>query len=208
VSRHNAAMPDMPKPRRLAEDPDARSVRWGWVLFAAWTLVGGTLTLREFQAGQHGALAVVLLAPFWAAWCMWLAWRTWVRVVPWLGYQAHQRYQGNYYEFDGRQVRIWFAVTELWIAVDDVLDALGYEGEARDVARIRAVAGDDAVLRIEGLRPWVFTEAGLRLWLARRGGDIANRLDRWFEIQVVAPFRKRRLLDEQAQQRHEDTQSP
>ena len=183
-------------------------MRWGWLLFAAWTLVGGTLSLREFQAGQHGALSVVLLAPFWAAWCMWLAWRTWVRVVPWLGYQPHQRYHGNYYEFDGRQVRIWFAVTELWIAVDDVLDALGYEGEARDVARIRAVAGDDAVLRIEGLRPWVFTEAGLRLWLARRGGDIANRLDRWFEQQVVAPFRKRRLLDEQAQQRHEDTRPP
>jgi prophage antirepressor-like protein len=143
----------------------------------------------------------VLLAPFWGAWCMWLGWRTCVRVAPWFGYQPHYRHHGNYYEFDGRQVRVWFAVTELWVAVDDVLDVMGYTGEARDIVRIRAVAGDDAVLRIEGLRPWVFTEEGLRLWLARRGGDTAHRFARWFEQEVVAPFRKRRALDAQAQQR-------
>jgi hypothetical protein len=178
-------------------------VRWGWTLFAAWTLVGGTLTLRELQAGELALIGVVMVAPFWAAWLIWLAWRGWARLSPWLGYAPHYRFHGNYYEYDGWQIRIWFDVTELWIAVDDVLDALRVEGVARDVERLRSLAGAEAVQRIEGLRPWVFSSAGLRLWLARRGSDAAHRFDRWLEAEVLAPFRRRRELDAQAQRRED-----
>jgi hypothetical protein len=185
--------------RILTGDPDARSLRWGWTLFAAWTLLGGTLTLREVQAGEYALIGVVLLAPFWAAWLLWLGWRGWMRLSPWFGYAPHYRFHGNYYEFDGRQIRIWFDVADLWIAVDDVLDALQVQGVARDVERLRSLAGADAVQRVEGLRPWVFTADGLRRWLGRRGGEGAHRLDRWLEAEVLAPFRRRRELDAQAQ---------
>lgn len=179
-------------PPRIEADPDARLLRWGWTLFAAWTLLGGTLTLRELQTGSYGLIGVVLVAPFWAAWLMWLLWRGAVRMAPWFGYRPHYRYHGNYYEFDGRQVRIWFDDERVWVAVDDVLDVLELEGVARDVERLRALAGPDAVQRLDGVRGWVFSGAGLALWLARRGGATANRLAQWFDHQVHAPHRRRR----------------
>lgn len=59
----------------LEHDPDERIVRWGWMIWIAWGVIGGTLWLTDIRAGT-GALSLVLVAPFWGLWLLWPGYRT------------------------------------------------------------------------------------------------------------------------------------
>ncbi len=64
----------------LEQDPDERVVRWGWMLWVAWGVIGGALLLSDVKAGT-GALSLVLVAPFWGMWLLWPTYRLLARMV-------------------------------------------------------------------------------------------------------------------------------
>jgi hypothetical protein len=177
----------------LEQDPDERIVRWGWTIWIAWGVIGGALFLDDLRAG-HGALSVVLVAPFWGLWLLWpvyrglRAWWRWQQEGTWA------KWNGAYYEFDGRQIRILTQEDSIWIVANDVFDALGLQGRQRDVARARQIAGREGLVRPPGSRLLAFTEVGIGAWLDRRTDADAHKFSRWLDKQVVSPYRRRREL--------------
>jgi len=111
----------------LEQDPDKRVVRWGWLLWTAWAVIAGALFLDDVKSGT-GTLSLVLVAPFWAMWLLWPLYRglrAWWR---WQHDSAWAEWNGAYYEFDGRQVRVLMEGDSIWIVADDVFDALQLRG--------------------------------------------------------------------------------
>ena len=58
----------------LEQDPDERIVRWGWMIWVAWGVIGGALFLNDVKGGT-GALSLILVAPFWGMWLLWPTYR-------------------------------------------------------------------------------------------------------------------------------------
>lgn len=173
--------------------PDPKALRRGWLLWFVWLVVGGQLLLRDLSGDGPGAISAVLVAPLWFAWLLWLAWRAWTRFGP----SPDRRWHGSWFEFDGLQIRVLFEDDAVLLVADDVLDAFGLTGHARDPERIRQIAGRDGlVLRTElGARGKLcFTERGLRAWLERRVDPRAAKFVRWYDTQVIAPYRRRREI--------------
>jgi hypothetical protein len=178
----------------LSTDPDERIIRWGWVLWLAWLAVGGALLLGDYRGGVLG-LGAVLAAPFWALWFSWALYRG-VRVLSrWIGQAGIRQWRGRYYEYDGRQIRIRFNDDDVWFAAEDVFDALGTASGARDPERVRVIVGRDGLKVSPGSRLLCFSEKGLAAWLDRRTELGASKFARWVELQVLAPYRRRRELD-------------
>jgi hypothetical protein len=178
-------------PGRAHDDPDARLLRWGWLAFAAWTVFGGTWLWQALRAGEAALVGVALTAPLWAAWLLWLLWRGLAALRRALKRSAYGRWHGNYFEFDGRQIRIVFDDDEIFVTAVDVFDALGIEPRRRDPDRVRQLAGRDGLTESPGERMLAFTERGLRSWMERRADAVAVRFGRWFEAEVVEPRRRR-----------------
>ena len=163
------------------------------MFWLAWGVIGGALFLNDLRAGT-GALSLVLVAPFWG---MWLLWPTYRFLRAWWRWQyegAWAESNGAYYEFDGRQIRIVMQGDSIWIAADDVFDALGLRGRQRNVARVREIAGRDGLIRPPGSRVLAFSEIGIRAWLDRRTDAVAHKFSHWLDKQVIAPYRKRQEI--------------
>jgi hypothetical protein len=182
-------------PSWLEQDPDQRIVRWGWLIWLAWGVIGGALFLNDVKAGT-GALSLVLVAPFWGMWLLWPAYRGargWWR---WHAERAWADWNGNYYEFDGRQIRILMQGDSIWIAADDVFEVLDLHGRQRDAARVRQIAGRDGLVRPPGSRLVAFSEIGIKAWLDRRTDTVAHKFSHWLDKQVITPYRKRQQMAE------------
>jgi hypothetical protein len=176
--------------RRFA-DPEARLRRWGWLAFAAWTAIGGWQLWQALRAGADALVGVALTAPLWAAWLLWLLWRASTALRGALARSAYGRWQGSYYEFDGRQIRVLVDDGEIYVVAADVFDALAIEPRGRAPERVRLLAGRDGLTRLPGEPLAVFTERGLRAWMERRRDAAAVKFGKWFEAQVVEPRRRR-----------------
>ena len=177
----------------LAQDPDERIVRWGWTIWIAWGVIGGALFLNDLRGGQ-AALSLVLVAPFWGLWLLWPVYRALRAWWFWQNEGAWGEWNGAYYEFDGRQIRVLTQDDSIWIVASDVFDVLGLHGRQRNAARARHVAGRDGLTHAPGSRLLAFTEKGIRAWLERRTDADANKFSRWLDNQVIAPYRRRREL--------------
>jgi hypothetical protein len=174
----------------LARDPDERTLRWGWVFWFSWLLVGGALLLGDFRGGV-GTIGMVLAAPFWALWLLWALYRG-LRVLMRLLLSAGlSRWSGQYFEFDGRQIRIVFDGDDVFFSADDVFEALGTGASARDPERVRQVTGRDGLRLLAESGLLCFSEKGLAAWLDRRTDPTAAKFARWVEMQVLRPYRRR-----------------
>jgi len=130
-----------------------------------------------------------------AALLLWPLWRGGRQLIDAMLAGAHAEWQGSYYEYDGRQIRVLAdADGALWICAADVLDALGMSGMGRDPARVRIAAGRDGLRRAPGTRLLCFTERGLAAWLERRTEPKVAAFERWLKSQVTGPQRRRREL--------------
>lgn len=177
---------------RLDLDPDARLLRWGWIAWGAVTLV---LAVWFIHAGR-AQLAIALfkslfLSAFWIGWLVWRGGRAlWhaVRTAP------YRDWNGSYYEYDGRQVRVLFSDHDdaLFVVAADVHAVLGLDRRATTPERVRAIAGRDGLVRVDGAREDVFTERGLAAWLERRTDERSASLRRWLDTQVIGPHRRKR----------------
>lgn len=179
-------------PTFLASDPDARIVGHGWRLWLLWGVIGGGLLLIE-----RGSLAfaLVLTAPFWGLWLLWPVYRGLRRWLHWQAESVWVDWHGNYYEFDGHQIRILFAGDAVWFVAADVLDTLGITGHQRNPDRIRQIAGRDGLVVPPQGRLLAFSETGLKAWLDRRTDLTAHKFHRWVDKQVLEPYRRRRDLE-------------
>jgi len=174
----------------LEHDPDARVIRWGWTLWLAWGLVGGALLLNDIGHGT-GVLSLILVAPFWGVWLLWPAYRGVRALWNWQSQSVWGEWNGAYYEFDGRQIRILLQRDRIWVVADDVLDALDLQGRQRDAGRIRQIAGRDGLVRLPHSRLLTFSEVGIKAWLDRRTDIDAHKFARWLDKQVIEPYRRR-----------------
>ena len=183
----------------LARDPDERTLRWGWVFWFSWLAVGGALLLGDIRGGAP-SLGLILAAPFWGLWFLWAFYRGLRFALRLLHGAGRWQWSGQYFEFDGRQMRILFEGEEVFVAAADVFDALGTPTTARDPERVRQVVGRDGlrVLAEGGLL--CFSEKGLAAWLDRRTDPTAAKFARWVELQVLKPYRRRLELSAQPDQ--------
>lgn len=178
----------------LSQDPDERVVRWGWVFWFSWLAVGGALLVGDIRGGVLG-LGAVLAAPFWGLWALWALYRGARVLLRWLQESGWHEWNGQYYEFDGRQVRILFDGDDIWFAAADVFNSLNTPRSARDPERVRQIVGRDGLMEAPGSNLLSFSEKGLAAWLDRRTDRTASHFSRWVESQVVQPFRRRRELE-------------
>ena len=174
---------------KLSADPDSQLVRWGWI---AWIALTVFLAVRFFALRSNAPdlqlLSSVQLAALWLLWPLvrggGALWR-WMHAAP------YAAWNGSYYEFDGRQIRVLFDDDALFLVADDVYVVLNVRGRATQAARVRAIAGREGLIRLPDRREVVFTERGLFAWLDRRTDAKAAAFRRWLELQVIAPHRKR-----------------
>lgn len=172
----------------IAADPDARIVRGTWMLWGIGAPIGLALL---FLAPES---FFPLVTPLWALLLLWPLWRggraLWYAIIE----APHQDWNGGYFEFDGRHVRVLVDESHaLWVCAADVFDALGIEGRGRVPARVRLDAGRDGLHQLPGERLLWFSERGLLAWLARRRGGRSSDFARWLESEVLGPQRRRRL---------------
>lgn len=180
--------------RRPSEDPDQRIARWGWFLWVIWLIVGGVLTALLVRVGGLASIVIVLIAPFWGAWLLWLIIRGARRYRGWVEASVWGEWNGSYFEFDGRQMRVLFDGDSIYIAAADVFDACGIGSRGRDIERARVIAGRDGVVPAPDTRLMCFTERGFRAWMERRTDQASGKFVQWFDRQVVSPYRRRREI--------------
>lgn len=186
--RHNARMAaPRVRPPLIAADPDARMLRSGWLIWAVLLLFALVLAWRL------PAEALPLLAVLGGLLLLWPLWRGGRWLWQAIGGAAHADWQGRYFEYDGRQIRILEDdLGDLWIAAADVFDALNLPAAARDPARVRLAAGREGLRAAPGTRLVCFTERGLAAWLERRSGPQVAAFDRWLRTQVLVPHHRKR----------------
>jgi hypothetical protein len=181
--------PGVPPPLpRLDPEPDQRSVRWIWRIWAV-------VLLAALLAAARGLSAVLLvqLAPLGALLILWPAWRAGGWLWHALRVQAYGPWQGSMHAFRDQRVRVIEGDDgRLSFVVDDVFDIFGLTGRARDPTHVTVIAGTDGLLRPPGADLLCFTERGLEAWLAGRTGQRAMAFRHFVKVQVLEP-RARRL---------------
>jgi hypothetical protein len=170
----------------VTADPDARSLRWTWILWAAGTAL---LAILVYLSPRERLPLFIALAALLLLWPLWRGGRwLWDAVRA----SAHQPWQGRYFEFDGRQIRVLVDDRDaLWFCAADVFDVLGIAGSGRNPARARLSAGRDGLRPAPGTRLLCFTERGLAAWLERRTERRVAGFDRWLRTQVIGPHHRR-----------------
>ena len=178
----------------LAQDPDGRIVRWGWVFWIAWLAVGSALLLGDYRGGVLG-MGVVLAAPFWALWLLWVVYRITRAVVRGRILRPIGAEGELHYEFDGHAIHIEFDGDAVRFVAADVFEALGTERDARAPERVRQIVGRDGLASSASSGRLCFSEKGLAAWLDRRTDRTALQFVRWVDTQVIAPYRRKRELE-------------
>ena len=156
----------------LTADPGPTVLRWGWFLWVSWGVVGTGLVGEDRDGGF--LLGLVLSAPFWALWLLWPVYRAWAFWTRSARRTQGQEWQGNYYEFEGRTVRVLHDADGVWFAADDAFDALGLDDAQRDAER-------HVVFEHPGSGLPVFSRERLAALLDRRSDAVSLRFREWAE---------------------------
>ena len=133
--------------------------------------------------GENAVIVVVL-------WCALLAKPT-VECLIWVyrGFRDAplKPYQGSYYAFDGKQVRVFEFSQALWVVDIDILAivSMAYSESSRKLAR------PSEYRYLESQKLWVYSEqAALRLVQNSRHFN-AHRLQFWLLREVYFPYSRR-----------------
>jgi hypothetical protein len=101
----------------------------------------------------------------------------------WTSRQPLKKWEGNYYEFGGVQVRVVEDEGELWFAADDVIRATG----------VPVVGG--TLLETRELAEWGFAALsidGVEKVLGRHRSHESGRFILWARREVVTPWQRKR----------------
>jgi prophage antirepressor-like protein len=108
-----------------------------------------------------------------------------------LHHGALQEWQGGYYAFDGRQVRVVDVGRTPWVVDVDAFVSLGIERVARTRELLKRTFDVIEYAPIPGTQVWGFSEAGLRKYLANRQDVRARKFRLWAEREVYFPWYRR-----------------
>lgn len=149
-----------------------------------------------------GLVAFALLAMYLGGWFVavpllaWVAARWVIMLVSALkrrtAEQALADWQGRYFAFDDRQIRILAEDDALWVVAEDVFKALDRPSDAKSRQRV--------ALRLDGARfcqPAAigrdcFSRAGVIDYLGGLAGETPMKMRRWFEREVFPSFDRQR----------------
>jgi hypothetical protein len=103
-------------------------------------------------------------------------------------HHALHEWHGAYYEFDGRQVRIFEDEGRLWFVAIDVARALGW----RRIPHRFLSTQRHRLRPVEGTRLQATDMAGLEILLGARREQNCGRFLRWARSEVEAPWLRKR----------------
>lgn len=119
----------------------------------------------------------------------WVAARWIVLGLSALKHRAHVRavgeWNGRYYAFDDRQVRVYWDAAQGWIHAGDLLKTVGRQLEGSALQRIRLRLGEADFRVPEGLDEPCFSETGAVNYLRGVSGDRAWQVRNWLERAVL-----------------------
>jgi hypothetical protein len=110
---------------------------------------------------------------------------------PYINEDFYAGWMGQWYEFDGQQVRVFEIDGVLWAVASDCYKALG-----KDVPKDLRMGYQPAELaRIPDSKLMGFTEAGVQAFARKWSGRDADRFGLWYHKQVSAPFHRKREIN-------------
>ncbi len=104
--------------------------------------------------------------------------------------QPYAAWQGQYYEFQGAQVRIFEIDGALWFCDCDVLHILGKKPERT----MRLTYSEADYRKIEHAGLMAFSETAVLRVISRIRHPEIGKLKFWIEREVIAPYHKKREL--------------
>jgi hypothetical protein len=110
---------------------------------------------------------------------------------PYINEDFYGDWMGQWYEFDGQQVRILEIDGALWAVASDCYKALGKKPP--DNLRARYKSSELAVIPDSKLMG--FTEAGVQAFARNWSGRDADRFGLWYHGQVAMPFHRKREMN-------------
>ncbi|MCX9155030.1 hypothetical protein OPU71_02695 [Niveibacterium sp. 24ML] len=159
-----------------------------WLLLRA-TLASGLMWLAWRLGGPFGLVialvpaVTLIVVPFTHASFGLLRWARKRHLKPW---------DGRWYEFDGRQIRIFEQADHSWICAEDVFAVFGEVSDKVTHERYRTRFGALGYREPAGESLVCFSEAALRRYLSLRSDDTARRFARWLGQTLFAHEKRRR----------------
>jgi hypothetical protein len=140
--------------------------------------------IEPAYAQLAAVLLTVVVAPF-------LVTSTFTIVTEWVRFardQPLERWHGNYYSFDGYQVRIIEDGGRTWIVLNDAAARAKMQvGESE----LKAL-GPDALLHLEEFKTRAISDEALLTLLSRRNYPDANKFRLWLQRDVLPPLHRKR----------------
>jgi hypothetical protein len=143
------------------------------LLWAVFRYMGAIPTLLAIPAA-----GVLLAKPIIEAGGNWFAWAK---------RQPYEKWNGNYYEFAGTQIRIYPVGDSLWFADADVLKVIGQ----KPTLMLESTFDPHEYDLIPGTRQHGFSEEGVEKLLRASDHYEAMRMLIWIHREVVKPFRRK-----------------
>jgi hypothetical protein len=112
-------------------------------------------------------------------------------VTEWIRFardQPLERWHGNYYSFDGYQVRIIEDLGRTWIVLNDAKARAKLQVSETELKSL----GPDALLHLEEFRTRAIVDTALLTLLSRRNYPDANKFRLWLEREVLPPLHRKR----------------
>lgn len=102
----------------------------------------------------------------------------------WLKEREYERWQGRYYAFENRQIRIDWLDERVWIVLDDAAPAAGLDLNQAEVAAISALERREHA----EFQTWVVSDQALLELLDRRSHRQAQKFRLWLTREVLPPL--------------------
>lgn len=95
-------------------------------------------------------------------------------------------WNGRYFAYDDRQIRIYWDDRSTWVVAEDVFRAIDRLPDEKTRQRIAVRLGAASFCTPESIGKACFSRQGVRDYLAGLDGEGPMRLGRWFEREVFA----------------------
>jgi len=154
---------------RLDDDPDRRTRRSVWMIWAGFTVALVWAWLVAPIRESTDAIPWLMKAPLIALYLMWPLWQGGRLVLQKMREAPLAAWQGRYYAFGNFQIRVLVDEDDrLLIVATDVLDALGIEGRGRQPSASGQLWAAMVSAQCQGRGNWLSPR-----WACRRGWSAA-----------------------------------
>lgn len=107
-------------------------------------------------------------------------------------------WNGRYYAFDGRQVRLHWDAATIWVDVEDLMRVVGRQADQATLGRIRLRIGEADCRVPVGLDRLCFTDRGAVAYLEGLSDMAAQKVNRWLTREVLPNIVRSREMQSDA----------